>query len=637
MLGKNSATGTIRDNDPLRVNLSGPRAVDADSDAMFTVELVGGTGSAGVEVEYTYTAGGTSSSDDVTIAQQTARNTFNVPSSAYASGDTLVVTLTDVSTTGTVTRGTSQVSTVVAETTISVENAIAQEGSPLQFSVTASDNVTNLVLTYSPEAGTARTPADYAAQGDTLTFPNGSGRIPDIVTESDTLNEGDETLTLRLSLVSPPPGVRLATPTATGTITDHTNDAITAAVRAGETTVTEGSPATFIVSLEGGTSTRAVVIDYTVGGDATAEDGDYTAPSGKLTISAGATAGTISIQTLDDGALDRGEMLSVTLLERGSSAGMVTARGTALTTIADASDGVTVSVKDTTVDEGDPAMFTVELSGKVDDDVTVGYRVAEGTATEGSGNDYERPSKTEVIITKGETTAMIPVETLDDMLAEASETFTLTLQPLPNTTPAGVTLGDASATATITDDALTATVVGPTEVAEGADAVYTVTVTGGAGDEDVTVTYSTDTENSTATAGEDFSLGSGTVTIPAGGMQATFTIRILPDDEVDLGEMLVLSVMAETADGEMVRADTAGTHHDPGRRLRASVDNGRSAGRGRGPAGHVHGGVVGYGIERGRDAPVHDRRRRRHGDGGRLQRSRRPDGGNTRRRDVADH
>ena len=554
VLGKNSATGTIRDNDPLRVNLSGPRAVAADRDATFKVELVGGTGSAGVEVEYTYTAGGTSVSTYVTIAQHTARNTFNVPSSAYDSGDTLVVTLTDVSTTGTVTRGTSQVSTEVAETTISVAKESVQEGEPLKFSVTAS-HVTNLVLTYSPVAGTARTPADYAAQGDTLTFPNGSGSIPDIVTESDTLNEGDETLTLRLSLVSPrPPRVRLAT-TATGTITDHTNDAITAAVIAGETTVTEGSPATFIVSLEGGTSTRAVVIDYTVGGDATAEDGDYTAPSGKLTISAGATAGTISIQTLDDGALDRGETLSVKLID-GSSAGKVSISDTdnedeAETTIADASDGVTVSVKDTTVDEGETAMFTVELSGKVDADVTVNYTVAAGTATEGSGNDYEHPTETEVIITKGETTAMIPVETLDDMLAEASETFTLTLLPLPNT-PAGVTLGDATATATITDDALTVTVVGQTEVPEGTDAIYTVSVTGGAGDEDVIVTYST--ENSTATVGEDFSPGSDTVTIPAGDISATFTIQILPDGEVDLGEMLVLSVMAETADGDMVRA-----------------------------------------------------------------------------------
>ena len=237
---------------------------------------------------------------------------------------------------------------------------------------------------------------------------------------------------------------------------------------------------------------------------------------------------------------------------------MVTASGTntPATTIADASDGVTVSVMDTTVDEGETAMLMVELSGAVDDDVTVDFSVTggttEGTATVGAGNDFENPSEDSVTIEKGETTEMIAVKTLDDMLAEATETFTVTIT-LPPGKPDGVTVGDASAFVMITDDALTATVVGPTEVEEGSEAEYTVTLTGGAAgeNEDVTVTFSTG--DSTATAGVDFSPAGGTVTIPADEGMATFTIQIVDDEEADLGETLVLSVEGETADGDTVR------------------------------------------------------------------------------------
>ena len=44
------------------------------------------------------------------------------------------------------------------------------------------------------------------------------------------------------------------------------------------------------------------------------------------------------------------------------------------------------TVGDITVEEGDPAVFTIELDGKVAEDVTVQYATADGTAT--AGPDY---------------------------------------------------------------------------------------------------------------------------------------------------------------------------------------------------------------------------------------------------------
>ena len=93
-----------------------------------------------------------------------------------------------------------------------------------------------------------------------------------------------------------------------------------AAVTAGASTVSEGSAASFEVALTGARSTADVVVTYTVTGTATSGT-DYTAPSGSLTIAAGESSGTITIQTTSDSVLDRGETLIVTLTGASTAAG----------------------------------------------------------------------------------------------------------------------------------------------------------------------------------------------------------------------------------------------------------------------------------------------------------------------------
>ena len=93
------------------------------------------------------------------------------------------------------------------------------------------------------------------------------------------------------------------------TITD--NDELSASVTAPET-VAEGETAPFTVTLRGGESTAPVVVSYTVGGTAKAP-GDYTAPSGSLTIQSGESSGTIPIQTNTDNEIEADETLVVTL------------------------------------------------------------------------------------------------------------------------------------------------------------------------------------------------------------------------------------------------------------------------------------------------------------------------------------
>ena len=101
------------------------------------------------------------------------------------------------------------------------------------------------------------------------------------------------------------------------------------------------------------------------------------------------------------------------------------------------------------MNEGErPQTFTVTLSGSVSMDVVVGYATANGSAT---AADYSGSASGTVTIPAGETEGTIIVPTTEDVLAEDSETFTVTLSG--SDLPANVTLrhGDGRE-ATIQDD-----------------------------------------------------------------------------------------------------------------------------------------------------------------------------------------
>ena len=198
-------------------------------------------------------------------------------------------------------------------------------------------------------------------------------------------------------------------------------------------------------------------VTYTVGGTATAGD-DYTAPSGTLTLAVGAASGTIAIATLNDGVLDPGETLAVTLSGASTTAGSAEADTTAASTTILDEGTETVSVAATaasTVTEGGAAAFAVTLSGAVASAVELGWTTADGTGTNPAtaGADYTAVTAgTLTFQPAAALTQTITVATLQDYLDEVDETFTVTLAAPAGGLPAGVTLSTAGATGTIEDD-----------------------------------------------------------------------------------------------------------------------------------------------------------------------------------------
>ena len=567
-LQRTTATATIADDETLTARVVGPGTVAADvtQPVEYPVTLEGGTVSATMVVNYTVSG---SASDDfapksgsLPIVTENSGTITLQRIGTPSENETLVVTLTSVTTSagkatvGTPRAATSKISATGTPTvSLSVDPRVVEETEDAQFTVTLTPaRPTNVTVKYETVTGGSATPnKDYTAVDSAVVIEaNQTVAQFTVATIADDLAEGDETFLVKLTDATVPQGqdpVGIGTSTVIVTIPANDDDDLTASIT-GPEEVPEGSAANFTVRLAGGTGSEPVVAYYTVGGKATTAD--YQAPGRSLTIRAGAATGTIAIATTADEVLDRDETLIVTLTTLTTAAGTV-ARSTTeaeqshTTKIVDSSF-VYVDVADTSADEGDPATFTVTLSSTVSTPVTLAYTLPSGGSATGdglqdcesdTGVDYDNDASS-VTIPQGDTTATFDVCTVEDTVAEAAETFTVTLaltSPAPEA-ESGVELRDKTATATITDDIATVSIVGPATVAEGEVATFTVTLTGGTASEDVVVNY---TIGGTAT-GADYSAPGGTVTIAAGETSATIEIQVSADDVVDLGETIEVTL-----------------------------------------------------------------------------------------------
>lgn len=103
----------------------------------------------------------------------------------------------------------------------------------------------------------------------------------------------------------------------------------------------------------------------------------------------------------------------------------------------------TLSMGNSSAAEGGSLVFTVTLSAVSKTVVTANYQTVSGTAV--AGEDFTSASGT-VTIPIGQTTATLTVITLDNALAEGTETFSVTLS-----NPTNATLQTASGVGTVTD------------------------------------------------------------------------------------------------------------------------------------------------------------------------------------------
>ena len=541
----------ITDNDTAAVTIANTtNAAEPAANGVMTVTQSAVSVSNSV-ISYTVSGTATSASDytalsgTVTIPAGATTATISIPvldDAIVEGGETVTVTLTSV-TSGLATLGATLIATntiadndsasvTIANTTNAAEPATNGVMTLTQTAVSSQDTVLSYLV-----SGTAISGSDYTALSGTVTIPAGATTATiSIPVLDDAIVEGGETVTVTLTSVTSGLATLGATLFATNTIADNDSASVTIA-----NTTNAAEPATdgVMTLTQTAVSSQATVISYLVSGTAISGS-DYTALSGTVTIPAGATTATISIPVLNDLVVEPSETVTVTLSAVTSGLATLGATIVATNTIAD-DDSATVTIANTTnaVEPATNGVMTLTQSAVASQNTVISYTVS-GTAT--SAADYTALSGT-VTIPAGSTTATISIPVLDDAIVEGGETVTVTFTSV---TSGLATLGATLiATNTIADnDSATVTIANTTDAAEpSTNGEMTLTQTA-VSSQDTVLSYLV---SGTAISGSDYTVLSGTVTIPAGATMATISILVLNDLVVEPTETLTVTLSAVTS------------------------------------------------------------------------------------------
>ncbi len=543
-----TGTGTITDNDASSVSIGDVTVNESDGSAVFTVTLTGAIQDA-LSVDYTTGDITAVAGSDFTVATGTV--TFPAGSSDGATEtisvdiaddglteptETFSVALSNPVSTGTATIGTGTgTGTILDNDASSVaigDVTVSESAGTASFTVTLTGSIQDaLTVDYTTGDVTALSGSDYTSESGTVTFPAGSSdgatQTITIPILGDVITEPTETFTVTLSNALSTGSASITTGTGTGTITD--DDASSVAIDNVTVSESDGN-AMFTVTLTGAIQ-DALTVSYTTA-DVSAEAGsDYTSESGTVTFPAGSADGAtraITVAVSDDAVTEATETFDVNLSNILGGGDVTISDGTGTGTITD-NDASSVSIGDVTVNESDgSAVFTVTLTGAIQDALSVDYTTGDITAVAGSDFTVATGTVTFPAGSSDGATETISVDIADDGLTEPTETFSVALSNPVSTGTA--TIGTGTGTGTILDNDASSVAIGDVTVSESAGtASFTVTLTGSIQDA-LTVDYTTG--DVTALSGSDYTSESGTVTFPAGssdGATQTITIPILGD------------------------------------------------------------------------------------------------------------
>ena len=305
---------------------------------------------------------------------------------------------------------------------------------------------------------------------------------------------------------------------------------------------------TFIVRLSAAVSQDAVVEYATSSGTARAGQ-DYEATTGTLTFPAGTTRLGILVPIIDDNVVEEEETFTISL--RNSNATIGEGKATGVITDNDL-PLISVKAEPAAVEEGGTIKFTLTRLGafNLNRALEVPIRVTERGAFLGDIDALP----TEVTFAANETTATLLVETVDDEVAEANGSVSLTI-----TRGETYRLGDAFiATAEVIDNDgpegvgtrddlqlgegdVTVSFAATRYQASEGDRVLDFAVRLSAATlQEVTVQYATVT--GTATAGMDYAARTGILTFPAATTEQTIRVPIIDDNVVEEEETFTVSL-----------------------------------------------------------------------------------------------
>ena len=542
--GSGTATGKIADNDDLpHVSVADATAKE-EGDATTGPSLVFAVSTdkeSGLPITVPYTLSGSATSGTDFVAHPSdasvsiAAGETSVDIEVVITGDldeeeneTVIVTLGTPTNanlspeegagtgTGTITDDDPTPTVTVADAADVTEGDDADDESTLSFSVSLDVEAKKIVTIPYSLTGTAASGIDYVSHGSSpsVTIAVGEESV-DIEVEviGDFNDEDDETVIVTLGT---PTNGKLPSggSSATGTIEDDDTIPTVSVSDAGNINEGDSSSAgptmSFPVSLDVAAS-QSVTVPFTLSGTATSTV-DFVAPDASITISAGGSSGTISVQIIGD-LIDESDETIIVTLSAPTNAQLPTGGSSATGTIVDDDALPSVSIEDapevTEGSSGDPnpvLSFAVSLSSPAKLPATIPFTVT-GDATNGS-DFIALPASPSLSLAAGDSSGTIEVEVIADDEDEEDESVIITLGS-PTNANLSSNAADNTATGIILDDdtANFLSITNPAPVLEGnadstVDVTWTIQLTEDA-TEYLTINYEL---GGTAMEGEDYSI-----------------------------------------------------------------------------------------------------------------------------------
>ncbi|MCA9066330.1 MAG: DUF4347 domain-containing protein, partial [Planctomycetaceae bacterium] len=294
---------------------------------------------------------------------------------------------------------------------------------------------------------------------------------------------------------------------------------VTPTIRIADASVSEGGTAYFGVYLSQ-PSSRTVTANYqAISGSASTADYS-TFGSRSVTIPAGSTSASAYVVTWEDTIYEPTESFTVNITSASNA--IITDRS-ATGIIYNDDPTPNVYVADTSVTEGGVAAFRISLDRPSAYSTRVYYSTANGSAT--SPQDYTATSGS-VLLSPGQTSAFVSVQTTNDNWDEPNESFSLQLTNVSG--PAVIV--DSVGVGIIIDNDLTPSLrITDVTVVEGGTAVFSVVLSNPSY---TTISANYTTSNGSALTGSDFAGQSGTLRFLPGETVHTFSVTT-NDDNID--------------------------------------------------------------------------------------------------------
>ena len=300
--------------------------------------------------------------------------------------------------------------------TIQSEDEDVAQGEPATFVISASASSSSAITVNLTSSGTAGA-EDVVTPPVSAVLPMGdTSTTVSVQTRVNTIVERDPTIVMSIASGS---GYTVGSPSSAQT--SITNNNVPSVQISGGTTLSPGSATTLTI-----TANQAPIqtIQVTLNLLGSAEEGvDYDPVDPVVTLDAGRTSATVTIDTLDDTLIQPAKYIVASIAP--SSSYTVGARGSAVITISGSNALPTVTLTSATryLQKGEPYEITISLSEAMSSSLTVDLTYG-GSARQGS--DYTLPGG-DVVMPADQTSLQVAIPTVTDNVVESNRILTVSL------------------------------------------------------------------------------------------------------------------------------------------------------------------------------------------------------------------